>query len=125
MTDREIGILQHKWFDIKCQTDGCQSLVFSESQAEVVRLRQWIDGLQSNMWINCVYCGHQYGPTDSTPVSKSAQLTAHIEVCPEHPISKLKTENRELRAECEHLQTEIEELGWTVSQISAQLGISK
>ena len=32
------------------------------SEEKMAMLRQWIDDLQSGMYINCVYCGHRYGP---------------------------------------------------------------
>ena len=53
------------------------------------RLRQWIADLQSGMYINCIYCGHRYGPKENTPVSMADILKQHIEKCPEHPMSKL------------------------------------
>jgi len=53
------------------------------------RLQQWVSELQSGMYINCVYCGHRYGPDDEIDNMQDA-LKAHIEVCPEHPMSKLK-----------------------------------
>ncbi len=56
------------------------------------QLRGWIDDLQSGMYINCVYCGHRYGPSDKTPASKAEMLKQHIEICPDHPMSKLKVE---------------------------------
>lgn len=59
---------------------------------EIDRLRQWINDLQSGMYVNCVYCGHQYGPSETTPVSMADALKAHIEQCPEHPMSHLKTQ---------------------------------
>jgi hypothetical protein len=66
--------------------------------AEVARLRQWIADLQSGMYVNCVYCGHRYGPDPGTPVAMADVLKAHIEVCPEHPASQLKAQVAELRA---------------------------
>jgi hypothetical protein len=60
------------------------------------RQRQWIDDLQSGMFVNCVYCGHRYGPRDETPASRveaaptmAAALQAHIATCPEHPMALL------------------------------------
>lgn len=63
---------------------------YEKLQEENVRLKQWINDLQSGQYVNCVYCGHRYGPENSTPVSKADQLKAHIEQCPEHPMSKMK-----------------------------------
>lgn len=68
----------------------------NEAIEEIARLKQWIDDLQSGMYINCVYCGHRYGPGETTPVTMADALKAHIEVCPEHPMSKLKSEVEKL-----------------------------
>jgi len=56
---------------------------------ELVRLRQWVADLQSGMYVNCVYCGHRYGPVESTPVVQANVLKAHIAQCPEHPLGVL------------------------------------
>jgi DNA-directed RNA polymerase subunit RPC12/RpoP len=61
------------------------------------RLRQWVDDLQSGMYVNCVYCGHRYGPKDKTPTSMAEVLKKHIEACPKHPMAALKRELEELR----------------------------
>lgn len=65
--------------------------------AEVAQLRAWVTDLQSGMYVNCVYCGHRYGPGETTPVSMADALKAHVETCPEHPMSRLKLENEALR----------------------------
>ena len=57
---------------------------------ECKRLRAWVDDLHSGMYVNCVYCGHRYGPDDETPVSMADTLKEHIKVCSEHPMSKLR-----------------------------------
>ena len=54
------------------------------------RLQQWVCDLQSGLYVNCVYCGHQYGPEDETPVSRAELLKRHVQECPEHPMSKMK-----------------------------------
>jgi len=56
------------------------------------RLRKRVSDLQSGMCINCVYCGHRYGPKRNTPVSMADVLKEHVEKCPEHPMSKIKKE---------------------------------
>ena len=61
------------------------------------RLQNWVNDLHSGMYINCVYCGHQYGPAEQTPVAMADVLKEHIERCPQHPMSALKTENKRLR----------------------------
>lgn len=58
--------------------------------SEVDRLRAWVNDLQSGMYVNCVYCGHRYGPGETTPVTMANALKAHVESCPKHPMSALK-----------------------------------
>lgn len=53
------------------------------------KLQQWVSDLQSGMYINCVYCGHRYGPKDEVPASMADVLKKHIETCPDHPMSNL------------------------------------
>lgn len=67
-------------------------------RAENERLRQWVDDLQSGMYVNCVYCGHRHGPGETTPVSMADALKEHVEQCPDHPMSDLKTEVERLTA---------------------------
>jgi hypothetical protein len=54
------------------------------------RLRLWIQDLQAGCYVNCVYCGHRYGPGETTPVSMADALKAHVEQCPQHPMSELR-----------------------------------
>ena len=63
---------------------------------EIERLQAWVADLQSGMHVNCVYCGHRYGPKKDTPVAMADVLKAHIEQCPQHPMSKLKAERDDL-----------------------------
>ena len=79
-----------------------------QSEKEVRHLRQWVDDLQSGMYVNCVYCGHRYGPKGTTPASMADILKAHVERCPQHPMSALRRENEDLRAENRRLR-ELEE----------------
>lgn len=58
---------------------------------EIERLQKWVTDLQSGLYVNCVYCGHRYGPGETTPVSMADALKAHVEQCPAHPMSALKT----------------------------------
>jgi hypothetical protein len=57
---------------------------------ECERLRRWVNDLQAGMTVNCVYCGHSYGPRTTTPASMADVLKAHVEQCPAHPMSKLR-----------------------------------
>lgn len=74
------------------------------AEAALERHKKWVNDLQSGMYVNCVYCGHRYGPEKDTPVSMAEVLKAHIEKCPEHPMSKLKTVLAAERAEKEKWQ---------------------
>ena len=74
------------------------------SRKEIQELRDWVRDLHSRMYINCVYCGHRYGPIESTPVSMADVLKAHIEVCPSHPMSVLKSDNDRLTNRIEELE---------------------
>ncbi len=68
-----------------------------EAANEISRLRQWVADCQAGMYVNCVYCGHRYGPDHSTPVAMADVLKRHIEQCPEHPLSHAKAEIARLR----------------------------
>ena len=57
---------------------------------EIERLVRWVHDLQSEMYINCVYCGHRYGPEDEVPATMADALKEHIEACSKHPMSLLK-----------------------------------
>jgi len=80
---------------------NCNNKVLSDSchilRQENERYQQWVNDLQSGMYINCVYCGHRYGPEKDTPVSMADVLKEHIEQCPKHPMSKLKQEIVQLK----------------------------
>jgi len=64
--------------------DSCRAINFLQEQARV--LQQYIDDLQSEVYINCAYCGHRYGPKSSTPYTMSSLLSEHIEKCEKHPL---------------------------------------
>ena len=61
-----------------------------ELERERDEARAWVNDLHSGMYVNCVYCGLRYGPTDKTAPTMTEQLTAHVEVCPKHPLSAAK-----------------------------------
>jgi cell division protein FtsB len=79
-------------------------------ESENQRLQRWVHDLQSGMYINCVYCGHRYGPKESTSVTMADILKQHIEICPLHPMSELKKENEILRACNEEMIEKIHDL---------------
>jgi len=67
-----------------------QDAALAALKQENERLVKWVDDLQSGMYINCVYCGHRYGPKDKVPCTMANALKQHIEQCPKHPMSALK-----------------------------------
>ncbi len=68
------------------------------------RLEAWIDDLQSGMWINCVYCGHRYGPNKGNHlVTMRKALETHIAECPKHPLAMARNRIKALEAENERL----------------------
>ena len=69
-----------------------------ESAQRIAELEEWVNDLHSGMYINCVYCGHRYGPNPGTPVAMANVLKAHIEICPKHPMSAMKRERDEALA---------------------------
>ena len=85
---------------LKAVVDGTREKEVKLLLNEVVRLRNWVNDLQSGLYINCVYCGFRYGPGESTPATlpeagetlAGAALREHVEKCPDHPMSRLKSE---------------------------------
>ncbi len=73
-------------------------------KARMAEAERWVSDLQSGMYVNCVYCGHRYGPKDKVPASMAEVLKRHVEQCPKHPMSALKTENATLRRALESLK---------------------
>jgi hypothetical protein len=72
---------------------------------------RWIDDLHSGMWINCVYCGHCYGPRHATPATlpearepaMADALRQHIAQCPAHPMSGLLAAARHAESVIDHM----------------------
>ena len=71
----------------------------NELITENKRLETWVNDLQSGMYINCVYCGHRYGPKDKVACSMRDVLKQHIEKCPVHPLSAAKEQIAALTTE--------------------------
>ncbi len=68
--------------------------VLRDATQTINELRQWVDDLHRGTYVNCVYCGHRYGPSKTTPVSVADVLKEHISRCPKHPMSKLAQQNK-------------------------------
>ena len=71
-------------------------------QADNEQLQQWIYELQSGLYINCVYCGFNYGPKESTAPTMQQALYDHIKVCEKHPLSKALVEIERLKIIIKH-----------------------
>jgi len=70
----------------------------AELRQEVNDLKRWVADLQDGYYINCVYCGHRFGPAASTPSSQADLLTEHVETCPKHPLHGATRENTRLKS---------------------------
>ncbi len=92
------------------RTDNRYKKEIKEKDKEVAELNNWINDLQSGMYVNCVYCGHRYGHEKDTPVSMADVLKEHIEKCPKHPMSILKSELAEKEKEIADLLSKYEQL---------------
>lgn len=57
-------------------------------RAEVERMKAWADGLQSSMYVNCVYCGYRYCSLETGDPMYA--LKAHVETCKHHPMNALR-----------------------------------
>lgn len=60
------------------------------------RLMRWITDLQSGMYVNCVYCGHRYGPYGEKPAQEA--LTEHVAECEHHPLAAANRKIAQLEA---------------------------
>lgn len=95
------------------EDDGLLVEHLTEKDNVTEKLREWVNDLQSGMFINCVYCGHRYGPNDEVPASMADVLKEHIPQCPEHPMSHLKTSLAEKESTIKKLEFMVENgLGW-------------
>ncbi len=70
---------------------------------EIGNLKYWVNDLHLGMYINCVYCGHRYGPDKDVPASMADVLKKHIEKCPKHPLYEANQEIEQLKKEKEWL----------------------
>ena len=87
--------------------NGSVLRILERQAREIADLERWVADCQSGMYVNCVYCGHRYGPREDTPVAMADVLREHIEQCPKHPLSAAKAQ--------------IEQLTKTLTQVYAAL----
>ena len=57
---------------------------------EIHKLRSWVNDLQSQLFLNCVYCGHRTDPEDYHEQEVWQVLQEHAEQCEHHPMYTLK-----------------------------------
>lgn len=88
---------------------------------ELEEARRWVNDLQSGMYINCVYCGHRYGPKDKVPCTMANALKQHIEQCPKHPMSALKKSLAAAKQENERLRGKVEAYEPIVAAVESHL----
>lgn len=114
--------------DLRAQLEEAKGLIgkagleMLDLQTANARLEQWKDDLQAGMYINCVYCGHRYGPDDEVPATMADALKEHVEQCPEHPMSALKTANARLTTELTALREAATRL---VNEVSGQIALAE
>ncbi len=64
--------------------------VFHDKDDHIAELEQWIRDLQTNVYVNCVYCGYRYG-RDGDEIPADA-LRRHVTKCNKHPMALLINE---------------------------------
>lgn len=93
---------------------------------EIDLLKQWVHDCQSNMYINCVYCGYRYRPHDKVPATMAQVLKDHIERCKKHSMYEAKQEISRLRLrirnfECQNHRESCSN-GWWVTPHTCSCG---
>ncbi len=82
------------------------------ARKQIVELEQWVHDLQSGMYVNCVYCGHRYGPDGKVAPAMQQALYDHIAECPKHPLSAAKAWIAELEEALRSAAGSLEKAGW-------------
>ena len=83
--------------------NGSVLRILERQAREIADLERWVADCQSGMYVNCVYCGHRYGPREDTPVAMADVLREHIEQCPKHPLSAAKAQIEQLQRVADYL----------------------
>lgn len=92
----------------------------SEAATELELLTRWVADLQTGMYINCVYCGYRYGPNHTVPAAEA--LKAHVEKCPKHPMSEMRTALNHISSHFDLVQKHITWCESAVTEVNALLG---
>lgn len=68
-----------------------------EKDKEIERLQSWVNDLQVNSHIICIYCGHRIWKLNNEVFTSMVDvLKEHIEKCPKHPLFEAKQEIEKL-----------------------------
>lgn len=92
-----------------CDDDFFITTTLQEAREEIERLTQWVADMQAGCTVNCVYCGHRYGPDPGTPTSQADVLKAHVEQCERHPMFALKRRCAELESQLNAIRKALRE----------------
>ena len=87
-----------------CTTDPVRDYI-TELVSERDEAHQWVNDLHCGMYVNCVYCGHRYGPNSEIPETMADVLTAHIATCPKHPLAAANARITDLERERDEART--------------------
>lgn len=103
-------------------------------EEKIKQLRTWINDLQTGMYVNCVYCGHRYGPAFCSEcngtwtalrivapvvaVAMADVLKQHVVQCPEHPMAKMRIALETIQKLCTDAPNQ--PYAYTVTKISQQ-----
>lgn len=66
------------------------ALLCADKDAENARLLKWVRDLQDGGQVNCVYCGWNAGPRESTAPALAEQLYHHVRECEKHPMAETR-----------------------------------
>ena len=99
--------------------DGLEAKLV-ERTAEREEARDWVRRLtREQRVLTCAFCGAEYPP--GTPESNDAALTAHVRVCPKHPMRETEAEVSRLTDALDTAETCRESLRKGLEQASEQI----
>jgi hypothetical protein len=82
----ELDSLRAQLISARSEADALRAQL-GEAVKEREEARDWVRRMhRETQVLTCVYCGKSYPPR--TPASGSEALTAHIKVCPKHPLAQ-------------------------------------
>lgn len=94
--------------------------LIEELIGENIRLTNWKNDLLSGMYVNCIYCGHNYGLTEFTPEIMDEELARHVEHCERHPLHEAKETISNLEATIRNMFNYNTELAIRLNDLSKE-----